>query len=165
MSLKHRKKPTSDADLVEQTNETDVVEKARGIFKSDKALLALLVAFRLINAALCRTWFVADEYWQSLEVAHRMVFGYLFSEHGLRVNIVCACMCICLCMHVCMFVLCVCVCVVRVCCVAANEPSLLCCPFFNRFSRMATSRGNGRGQRVATHTPLCLRLCTNCWTC
>ncbi|KAL5481366.1 hypothetical protein EMCRGX_G021505 [Ephydatia muelleri] len=76
MSLKHRKKPTSDADLVEQTNETDVVEKARGIFKSDKALLALLVAFRLINAALCRTWFVADEYWQSLEVAHRMVFGY-----------------------------------------------------------------------------------------
>ena len=118
MSLKHRKKPTSDADLVEQTNETDVVEKARGIFKSDKALLALLVAFRLINAALCSTWFVADEYWQSLEVAHRMVFGYLFSEHGLRVNCtilcvracvyVCVCMCVCVC-YVYVYVWCVCV--------------------------------------------------------
>ncbi len=31
--------------------------------------------FRLINALLIRTTFAPDEYWQSLEVAHRMVFG------------------------------------------------------------------------------------------
>lgn len=36
-----------------------------------------LVLFRLVNAIyLARTFFVPDEYWQSLEVAHKLVFGY-----------------------------------------------------------------------------------------
>ena len=35
-----------------------------------------LVIFRILNALLCSTSFVPDEYWQSLEVAHKMVFGY-----------------------------------------------------------------------------------------
>ena len=39
-------------------------------------VLAALVAFRVCSAALCQTAFVPDEYWQSLEVAHRVVFGY-----------------------------------------------------------------------------------------
>jgi phosphatidylinositol glycan class B len=39
-------------------------------------LLAALVAFRVSSAVLSQTAFVPDEYWQSLEVAHRMVFGY-----------------------------------------------------------------------------------------
>ncbi|CAB1339388.1 unnamed protein product [Coregonus sp. 'balchen'] len=34
------------------------------------------VAFRLINCFLVQTSFVPDEYWQSLEVAHLMVFEY-----------------------------------------------------------------------------------------
>ncbi|XP_041715652.2 GPI mannosyltransferase 3-like isoform X4 [Coregonus clupeaformis] len=34
------------------------------------------VAFRLINCFLVQTSFVPDEYWQSLEVAHLMVFDY-----------------------------------------------------------------------------------------
>ncbi|KAM9861354.1 GPI mannosyltransferase 3 [Aulostomus maculatus] len=34
------------------------------------------VTFRLINCFLVQTSFVPDEYWQSLEVAHRMVFNY-----------------------------------------------------------------------------------------
>lgn len=34
------------------------------------------VAFRLINCLLVQTSFVPDEYWQSLEVSHRMVFNY-----------------------------------------------------------------------------------------
>ena len=38
-------------------------------------IFVLLVAFRIINAVLCQTAFVPDEPWQSLEVAHRMVFG------------------------------------------------------------------------------------------
>ncbi|XP_029353890.1 GPI alpha-1,2-mannosyltransferase 3 [Echeneis naucrates] len=46
------------------------------------------VAFRLINCFLVQTSFVPDEYWQSLEVSHRMVFryGYLTWEwkEGLR---------------------------------------------------------------------------------
>ncbi|XP_065175450.1 GPI mannosyltransferase 3-like [Sycon ciliatum] len=36
-----------------------------------------LIAFRLFNAVfLVQTYFVADEYWQCLEVAHKLVFGY-----------------------------------------------------------------------------------------
>ncbi|XP_028429109.1 GPI alpha-1,2-mannosyltransferase 3 [Perca flavescens] len=34
------------------------------------------VVFRLINCFLVQTSFVPDEYWQSLEVSHRMVFNY-----------------------------------------------------------------------------------------
>ncbi|KAI1889657.1 hypothetical protein AGOR_G00165200 [Albula goreensis] len=34
------------------------------------------VAFRLINCFLVQTSFVPDEYWQSLEVSHLMVFKY-----------------------------------------------------------------------------------------
>lgn len=37
---------------------------------------AFSVVFRLINCFLVQTSFVPDEYWQSLEVSHRMVFNY-----------------------------------------------------------------------------------------
>ena len=40
-----------------------------------KLFLCLLV-YRLLSALLCKTAFVPDEHWQSLEVAHRLVFGY-----------------------------------------------------------------------------------------
>ena len=39
-------------------------------------MLGSLIVFRVLNALLCSTSFVPDEYWQSLEVAHKMVFGY-----------------------------------------------------------------------------------------
>ena len=39
-------------------------------------ILAFLIGFRVLNALVCTTAFVPDEYWQSLEVAHRMAFGY-----------------------------------------------------------------------------------------
>ncbi|CAG5855545.1 unnamed protein product [Menidia menidia] len=39
-------------------------------------VLAFCVVFRLINCVLVQTSFVPDEYWQSLEVSHRMVFNY-----------------------------------------------------------------------------------------
>ena len=38
-----------------------------------------LLAFRCVNALLLQTSFVPDEYWQSLEVAHKVVFGYVVS--------------------------------------------------------------------------------------
>ncbi|XP_056121925.1 GPI mannosyltransferase 3 [Rhinichthys klamathensis goyatoka] len=34
------------------------------------------VIFRLLNCLLVQTSFVPDEYWQSLEISHRMVFSY-----------------------------------------------------------------------------------------
>ena len=39
-------------------------------------LVGALVVFRTVNALVCYTAFVPDEYWQALEVAHNMVFGY-----------------------------------------------------------------------------------------
>ncbi len=34
------------------------------------------VVYRLLNCVLVQSSFVPDEYWQSLEIAHRMVFRY-----------------------------------------------------------------------------------------
>lgn len=39
-------------------------------------LAFLVVAFRLVNCFLVQTSFVPDEYWQSLEISHHMVFNY-----------------------------------------------------------------------------------------
>ncbi|XP_053677771.1 GPI mannosyltransferase 3 [Anopheles nili] len=36
----------------------------------------VFVALRVASVFLVTTWFVPDEYWQSLEVAHRLAFGY-----------------------------------------------------------------------------------------
>lgn len=36
----------------------------------------LIIAWRLVNAFTINTFFQADEYWQALEPAHAMVFGY-----------------------------------------------------------------------------------------
>ncbi|KAL8283183.1 hypothetical protein RQP46_005961 [Phenoliferia psychrophenolica] len=41
-----------------------------------RAIFVLALAVRLANALVSRTFFQPDEYWQSLEVAHRLVFGY-----------------------------------------------------------------------------------------
>jgi phosphatidylinositol glycan class B len=40
------------------------------------SLFFKLVAFRILNACLVQTFFQPDEFFQSLEVAHRIVFGY-----------------------------------------------------------------------------------------
>ena len=44
--------------------------------QADIAILLGLIVFRAINACLVRTYFSPDEYWQALEVAHRITFGY-----------------------------------------------------------------------------------------
>ena len=52
------------------------------------AILAWLVAWRLLWAVLSTSYYVPDETWQSVEVAHRMVWGTGHLtwewEHGLR---------------------------------------------------------------------------------
>lgn len=47
-----------------------------GVMRGWGLMLGSLIVFRVLNALLCSTSFVPDEYWQSLEVAHKMVFGY-----------------------------------------------------------------------------------------
>ncbi|KAJ6664377.1 hypothetical protein lerEdw1_008596 [Lerista edwardsae] len=41
-------------------------------------LCLFTITLRLLNCLLVQTSFVPDEYWQSLEVAHHMVFEYPF---------------------------------------------------------------------------------------
>ncbi|KAG0306686.1 hypothetical protein BGZ98_001887 [Dissophora globulifera] len=42
---------------------------------SNATIFAALVVFRAINACLVTTYFSPDEYWQALEVAHRIALG------------------------------------------------------------------------------------------
>ena len=48
----------------------------RLLLSSDKTLLLGLLALRVVNALIIQTSYVPDEYWQSIEVAHCMAFGY-----------------------------------------------------------------------------------------
>lgn len=58
-------------------------------------LFAVLVVFRVSSALLNQTAFVPDEYWQSLEVAHHMVFGYPAHVIAIRtIYNLCTVMCI-----------------------------------------------------------------------
>ena len=41
-----------------------------------RALCCALLLFRALNGLVVVTYFNPDEYWQSIEVAHRWVFGY-----------------------------------------------------------------------------------------
>ncbi|XP_076825189.1 GPI alpha-1,2-mannosyltransferase 3-like [Clavelina lepadiformis] len=53
----------------------------------DKHVLAILLILRSVNMMLVRTWFVPDEYWQSLEVAHNMVYNYGYLTWEWKVGI------------------------------------------------------------------------------
>ena len=46
-------------------------------------VVAVAVAVRVAHALLIRTSFSPDEYWQCLEVAHRLVFGCAFASSTL----------------------------------------------------------------------------------
>lgn len=39
-------------------------------------VFVLFVLVRLLSVVIVQTWFVPDEYWQSLEVAHKLAFNY-----------------------------------------------------------------------------------------
>ncbi|KER27548.1 hypothetical protein T265_13774 [Opisthorchis viverrini] len=49
---------------------------ANYVFFSESRLFSALLVFRLLNALLIQTTFVPDEFWQSIEVAHKWSFGY-----------------------------------------------------------------------------------------
>ena len=51
------------------------------LLTSQQALFFGLLAFRIVNAMLIQTSYVPDEYWQSVEVSHKMAFGLVeYSE-------------------------------------------------------------------------------------
>lgn len=50
-------------------------KRAKSESNSSLFILSSLIIFRLLNALLIQTTFVPDEIWQSVEVAHRWVYG------------------------------------------------------------------------------------------
>ena len=52
------------------------------IMSSEKTLLLALISLRVVNSLVIQTHFVPDEFWQSTEVSHNMVFGYPFQQVG-----------------------------------------------------------------------------------
>ncbi|KAK6199979.1 GPI mannosyltransferase 3 [Scheffersomyces amazonensis] len=61
--------------LVDEKDESKVTSTNR-IVLSIPVLVLLIFAFRLFNSLTIKTFFQADEYYQSLEPAHAYVFGY-----------------------------------------------------------------------------------------
>lgn len=39
-------------------------------------VVSVILFVRLLSVFLVQTWYVPDEYWQTLEVAHNQAFGY-----------------------------------------------------------------------------------------
>lgn len=39
-------------------------------------IVAVILVWRILSIFLVQTWYVPDEYWQTLEVAHKQAFGY-----------------------------------------------------------------------------------------
>ncbi|PAA65696.1 hypothetical protein BOX15_Mlig033772g1, partial [Macrostomum lignano] len=65
-----------DRDAAIEPSETVGPEPLRRSLLTERGLFLSLVAFRCANALLLHTHFVPDEFWQSVEVAHRSAFGY-----------------------------------------------------------------------------------------
>lgn len=74
--MRERRGETVSADLQLESAPGGAVGGKEAESGTQWRLLAFLLLFRLCNALLSYSAFVPDEYWQGLEVAHRMVFGY-----------------------------------------------------------------------------------------
>ncbi len=75
LHFKMRRRKEDESSSVKSLN--DVGKPTRNSIPLENGhLVIILVTFRTINALLSFSSFVPDEYWQTLEVAHRMTFGY-----------------------------------------------------------------------------------------
>ncbi|KAI8381170.1 Alg9-like mannosyltransferase family-domain-containing protein [Radiomyces spectabilis] len=76
-ALRHRTSGKSRNNPVqEKKQDVSALAEQRSGRSSRLFVFTVCLVFRLINAALTRTYDNPDEYWQAQEVAHRMVFGY-----------------------------------------------------------------------------------------
>ncbi|WZZ30672.1 hypothetical protein YC2023_014073 [Brassica napus] len=82
MEIRKRKNADGDGDGAASVNSGDDPNpssdssKSSRVTRSTRRIFLSCLAFRVVNALLIQTYFNPDEHWQSLEVAHRTVFGY-----------------------------------------------------------------------------------------
>ncbi len=74
MKIRERKSQNPCQD----TSEGDTNYVGQSSLGMQNGLIIGVVAVRLLNIFFPITSFVPDEYWQALEVAHRLAFGYPF---------------------------------------------------------------------------------------
>ena len=72
---KTQEESNSTHELTETSLHKPKAASPMNLFISRNLYLVAL-AVRMLSVAINRTYFVADEYWQSTEVAHHQVFGY-----------------------------------------------------------------------------------------
>ncbi|XP_010453614.1 PREDICTED: GPI mannosyltransferase 3 isoform X1 [Camelina sativa] len=72
MDIRKRKIAGGDRDGGASVNDVGDSESVT----SPRRIFLFCLAVRVVNALLIQTYFNPDEHWQSLEVAHRTVFGY-----------------------------------------------------------------------------------------
>ncbi|CAH2072731.1 unnamed protein product [Thlaspi arvense] len=60
----------------EDNRSSSIISSNTSQTRSPRRIFLFCLAFRVVNALLIQTYFNPDEHWQSLEVAHRTVFGY-----------------------------------------------------------------------------------------
>ena len=72
-------------ELIKENNDNNNntgTSTSKNFVKKDKKNLKIiffsLLIFRIVNALTIKTYFNPDEYWQSVEIAHNIVFGYPF---------------------------------------------------------------------------------------
>ncbi|KAK3590324.1 hypothetical protein CHS0354_008766 [Potamilus streckersoni] len=75
--------PSGDEEEIDEQDECYMFDDSilgpsvvKKIMISEKKLFLSLVSIRVVNSLFLQTHYVPDEYWQSLEVAHNMAFGY-----------------------------------------------------------------------------------------
>ncbi|XP_021899812.1 GPI mannosyltransferase 3 isoform X2 [Carica papaya] len=68
--------PLSTKKSPDLSNKDEIVPSKLCLFSSLKRIFVACLAIRIVNALLIQTYFNPDEHWQSLEVAHHIVFGY-----------------------------------------------------------------------------------------
>ncbi|KAF8083239.1 hypothetical protein N665_0787s0021 [Sinapis alba] len=83
MEIRKRKNAVGGGDGAASVNDGDDRDsstvsssKPGRVTRSARRIFMFCLAFRVANALLIQTYFNPDEHWQSLEVAHRTVFGY-----------------------------------------------------------------------------------------
>ncbi|XP_027331577.1 GPI mannosyltransferase 3 [Abrus precatorius] len=87
-----RRRRTNDSDAHKHNSRAPIFSKSdseHSPFRcSQKLVLALCLAFRMLNSLLVQSYFNPDEHWQGPEVAHRIAFGYGHLtwewKHGIR---------------------------------------------------------------------------------
>src|SRR6266542_1227857 len=68
-------KKSVESEDSEENEENEESSKNKKPLKLN-ILLGYLILYRIINAIFTKTYFNPDEYWQSVEVGHYIVFGY-----------------------------------------------------------------------------------------